>query len=161
MKLWIVAALVALVAWYAMVGRRWLLTQPWAALFFRLIEPIETKLFRKSETLLVSRLLGFGGFLVTLYDTFAVLVTSLDWTPVTSRLLASVPPDLRGLVVSGAIGLLGLLIGWLRKRTTKPIEIVALPIDAPPEVQAAAAQVEDANQQAVAVVIEAKKAGEV
>jgi hypothetical protein len=36
-----------------------------------------------------------------------------------------VSDDLRPLVVTGAVTLIGLLINWLRKRTTKPVEAVA------------------------------------
>lgn len=145
---------VALALWYALLGRRWLKNQSWAQGFFATIEPIEIALFKKSETILVARLLWFGGFIVTFYDTIAVFASSLDLTPITARVLSGVPEDMRGLIVSATISGIGLLIGWLRKRTSKPIEIVAAPTT--PETIVAEAKVEIANAEAVATVVDAE-----
>lgn len=154
-----IIVIACLVLLYALGGRAWL--KSLLPGVFAVIEPIEIALWKKSETLLVGRALWVGGFLVTAYDTLAVFAVNLDWTPLTSRLLAKVPEDMRGLVVSGGIGLLGLLIGWLRKRTTKPLEIVAVPEDAPREVAMEIARVENANAAAVATVADAKAEGKV
>lgn len=139
---------VAVAIWYALAGRRWLKDQPWAQAFFAAIEPIEIALFKKSETMLVARLLWLGGFIVTSYDFIAVFASSLDLTPLTARVLSNVPEDMRGIIVSATFSALGLLIGWLRKRTSKPIEIVAAPTT--PETIVAEAKVESANAEAVA-----------
>lgn len=145
----ILIALVLAIVWYAMRGRAWLKTKPWMARFFAFVEPIETALYRKSETLLISRLMWVGSALVTFNDAVAVMAPSLDWTPITSRLLSGLPEDMRGFVMSGVLMLIGLLIGWLRKRTSKPIEVVAAPTT--PETVAAEIKVEEANAEAVQV----------
>jgi hypothetical protein len=121
----IVVLLLLVVLWYALRGRAWLKEQPWAKGFFAWIEPIEIALYKKSETILVGRLMWVGGFLVTGYDSLATFLPSLDLTPVTNRVLSWVSDDLRPLVVSASLAGIGLLINWLRKRTTKPVEAVA------------------------------------
>lgn len=153
--MWIVyvAALAAVILVYVMWGRAWLKAQPWAAGFFAAVEPIERRLYQKSETLLVGRLLSVGGFLVSIYDMLAMFATGLDLTPITSRVLSGMPADMRPLVVSASFGALGLLIGWLRKRTTKPIELVAMPeADVPPAVAFAVAEADIAKEAAVEAV---------
>lgn len=157
MKLALVCvAIVAILVWYALAGRCWLKTQPWAQSFFAFVEPIEAMLYRKSETILVGRMLWVGGAIVTAYDSLAVFASSLDLTPVTARLLYFVPEDMRGIVVSAAIGLLGLIINWMRKRTSKPLELVAAPTT--PETIAVEQKVEAANAEAVATVVAVEKA---
>ena len=121
----IIVVLLAVVLWYALRGRAWLKEQPWARRFFAWVEPIEIALYKKSETILVGRLMWVGGFLVTAYDSLAVFLPSLDLTPITNRALSWVSDDLRPLIVSAAVAAIGLLINWLRKRTTKPVEAVA------------------------------------
>lgn len=157
----IIAALVALSLWYALFGRKWLLTRPWAEGFFRFVEPVELALFKKSETILVGRLLWLGGGLVTLYDTLAVFASSLDLTPLTAHLLYWIPEDMRGLAVSAFIAAIGLLVNWLRMRTSKPMEIVSLPIDTPREIAAPAEQAVAASEQAVATIQAAQAEGKV
>ncbi len=145
----ILALILAAIVWYAMNGRAWLKTQTWAHGFLSWIEPAEIALYKKSETLLVGRLMWFASGIVTLNDALAVMAPSLDWTPITTRLLGPVPEDLRGIVVTIGLGSIGLLIGWLRKRTAKPIELVAAPTT--PATVAVEAKVEQANAEAVAV----------
>lgn len=156
----IVAVLLALALWYALAGRAWLKRQSWAQGFFAWIEPLEIALYQKSETMLLGRLTWFAGLLVTLYDGAAVFFQSLDLTPVTTRIFdaLSVPQDLRGVVGAASLTALGLMITWLRKRTTKPLEVVAVPSTAPPAVAQAVAQVEVSNAIAVAVATDAKAA---
>lgn len=159
---WFVLALiVAALVWYVMAGRAWLKAQPWAQSFFAWIEPVEIALYKKSETLLAARALWLGGTIVTFYDAAAVFMPALDWTPVTDRLLSKIPTDLRGLVVTGAIAAIGLLIGWLRKRISKPLEIVALPDKVPDDVAAVVDMAEAAKVAAVATAKEAKAEGKV
>lgn len=155
------AVIAALLIVYAMWGREWLKKQPWTAGFFTWIEPFEVALFKKSETILVGRLLWVGGLLVTLYDFAAVFVSSLDLTPVTTRLFdfLHVPPDMRSVAVTAFITALGYLINWLRKRTTKPLEVVAVASkDLTREAAQAIAVAEVAKQDAVAAVNDAKAA---
>lgn len=152
MLIFAIVVILGALLWYALAGRAWLKSKAWANPFFDFVEPVEIALFKKSETMLVGRILSFGGMLVTFYDSIAVFATSLDWTPVTSRILADVPPDMRGMVISSSVFGLGLLIGWLRKRTSKPLEVVALPADVPPLVAAAVNKAEATNAQAVRVI---------
>jgi hypothetical protein len=151
----VLALIVALAFLYALALRPWLKKQGWADGFFTLVEPIEIALFKKSETILMGRLLWVGGLFVTAYDAVAVFISSLDMTPLTTRALDAlhVPPDMRGLTVTALIALVGRAITWLRARTTKPLELVAVP-DA--QVTPAAAQAmqraETAKDQAVTAV---------
>lgn len=146
---------------YAMWGRAWLRQQTWAQRFFTAIEPFEIFLFKKSETILVGRLLWVGGFFVTAYDALALFASSLDLTPVTTRLFdfLHVPPDMRGLTATAALALIGQVVVWLRKRTTKPIEVVAVAQqDITPAVAQALVAAEATKQEAVAAVNDAKAA---
>jgi hypothetical protein len=152
-----IVIIVALALLYALGGRTWLKKQSWMQWFFDAIEPIEITLWRKSETILLSRLVSIGGVLVTIHDSVAVFASQLDWTPLTVRVLSSVPDDMRPLVVSGAVSLVGYVFEWLRKTTTKPLEIVEIADkDMTPQVARAVAVAEAAKVEAVAVVADAK-----
>jgi hypothetical protein len=155
----ILAAILAAVIWYALKGRAWLKSQSWTGGFFAWIEPIETVLFKKSETILMGRLLWVGGLFVTAYDTVASLVSSLDITPLTTRIFdwLQIPPDMRGLTVSAFVAVIGLMINRLRAKVTKPLELVAVPdAQITPAAAVAMAKAETATDQAVAAVAEAK-----
>jgi hypothetical protein len=157
----ILALFVVSVTLYAVWLRPWLKTKPWADGFFNLIEPVEIALFKKSETVLIGRLIWVGSLFVGAYDAVAVFAQSLDLTPLTTRLfdLAHIPPDMRGLAVTAALVLLGRLITWLRSRTTKPLEVVAVASkDVTPAVAQALITAEVTKQDAVDAVTEAKAA---
>lgn len=158
--LWgILIAVVVTVALYAIWGRQWLKKQPWAQRFFALVDPLELALFKKSETILVGRLLWVGGLFVTVYDAAAVFISGLDLTPLTTRVFdwLQVPPDMRNLSATAFIGIVGLLINRLRMATTKPLELVAVPTAAvTPAVAQSMAAADEAKDQAVAAVTEAK-----
>lgn len=157
----ILAAIFVLVLVYAIWGRPWLKKQPWAQRFFAMVDPLELALFKKSETILMGRLLWVGGLIVTFYDGLAVFVHSLDLTPLTTRIFdwLQIPPDMRNLTVTAFIGIVGLIINRLRKTTTKPLELVAVPAAAvTPETAEAMAVAEEAKQQAVQAVEQAKAA---
>ena len=57
-----------------------------------------------------------GAFVVTIYDGLATFVQGLDLTPVTTRIFDAlhIPPDMRNLSISAFIGIVGLLISYLR-----------------------------------------------
>lgn len=157
----ILVAIFVLVLVYAIWGRPWLKKQPWAQRFFAAIDPLELALFQKSETILMGRLLWVGGLIVTLYDALATFVHTLDLTPVTTRVFdwLQIPPDMRNLTVTAFVGIIGLLINRLRKTTTKPLELVAVPAQAfTPQVAQTMAEAEEAKQQAVQAVEQAKAA---
>ena len=155
----VLALLVALAFIYALVLRPWLKKQSWAQGFFASIDTVEAALFKKSETILVGRLLWIGGLFVTFYDGLAVFVHSLDITPLTTRIFdwLQIPPDMRNLSATAAIGIIGLIINKLRKTTTKPLELVAVPdAQVTPAAAQAMARAETAKDQAVSAVAEVK-----
>lgn len=158
--LWFVLfAILAAIVWYALKGRAWLKSQTWTVNFFAWIEPLETALYKKSETILMGRLLWFGGLFVTAYDGIATFASSLDLTPITTRLFdwLSIPQDMRGLTVSAFIGIIGLMINKLRAKVTKPLELVAASeANMSTATAAAVAQADVAKDQAVQAVNEAK-----
>jgi hypothetical protein len=155
----VLALIVALAFLYALVLRPWLKSKSWTEGFFAAIEPIEIALFKKSETILVGRLLWVGGLVVTFYDAIAVFIQSLDITPLTTRVFdwLQIPADMRNLTASAVIGIIGLIISRLRKTTTKPLELVAVPdAKVTPAAAQAMAKAEVAKDQAVQAVAEVK-----
>lgn len=145
-----------LVLFYAVEGRPWLKSKPWAAGFFAFVEPFERVLFNKSETILFARLKMFTGLLLTLLTSLG----TIDLSPI----MPLVPDKYAG-VLRIAFNLLPLsltLVGWadqtLRNGTTLPIEIVSMPDkDITPKVAEAIAIAAATKAEAVAVVVEAKK----
>src|SRR6266576_5965272 len=64
--------------WYAVKGRSWLKTKPWASGFFSAIEPWEIFLYKKSETILWARFKMLVGSLLTILT----VLGEIDLTPV-------------------------------------------------------------------------------
>jgi hypothetical protein len=149
---------------YALWARPWLKRQVFAQPFFAWIEPFERVLFKKSETILVGRLLWVGSGLVTLYDGAAQFIPSLDLSPITTRVADTlhIPQDMRGLAASAFVMGLGWVINKLRAQSTKPLELVAIADkDVTPRVAEAIAMADATKTEAVAVaaaVVEAKAA---
>lgn len=135
---------------YAVWGRAWLKTKPFAQPFFAWIEPIELVLWKKSETILFARLKMVTGFVLTLMTQFG----QIDLTPFMPFVSPKWQPYVTAAVNLSPIAIT--VVGWmdeqLRKTTTKPLEVVAVPDDAPAAVKAQVAKVEATNAQAVAVV---------
>jgi hypothetical protein len=155
----VLALIVALAFLYALVIRPWLKKQPWAQGYFTAIEPYEIALFKKSETVLVGRLVWFGGLIVTAYDGFVAYFSTLNYEPVTTRIMdfLHIPTDMRGFTLSAFVTALGLAIVRLRKTTTKPLELVAVPeAKVTPAAAQAMAKAEVAKDQAVQAVAEVK-----
>jgi hypothetical protein len=155
----VLALLVALAFLYALVLRPWLKKQSWAQGYFTAIEPYEIALFKKSETVLVGRLVWFGGLIVTAYDGFVAYFSTLNYEPVTTRIMdfLHIPADMRGFTLSAFVTALGLAIVRLRKSTTKPLELVAVPeAKVTPAAAQAMAKAEVAKDQAVQAVAEVK-----
>ena len=98
---------------------------------------------------------------MTFYDGIAIFMSSLDLTPITTRLFdyAHIPLDMRGVATTAFITALGYLINWLRKRTTKPLPVVAVASkDITPAVAQAMVNAEVSKDVAVAAVNDAKAA---
>ena len=122
----IAAAVFALIVlWYALVGRAWLKQKPWAQGFFAAIEPIEIRLYKKSETILWARLKMLVGVALTVLT----YLGTIDLTP----LMPFVPEDHRATLqalfnlLPMVITLVGMADEKLRNTSTRPIELVALP----------------------------------
>jgi hypothetical protein len=146
-----------LLTWYALCGRAWLKAKTWAKPFFDWIEPIEVVLYKKSETILFARMKMATGLLLSVLTSMG----EIDLTPI----MPFVPEKYQGWL-HAAFNLAPLMlsvVGWmderLRNRTTKPVEIVAIP-DAKltPEAARAIDAADAAKDQAVAAVEQAKAA---
>lgn len=145
---------IALIAIYVLWGRPWMRTTAWGKSFLDWIEPIERKLWWKSETILWARLQIVVGFLLTALTQAG----TIDITPLMPFVPDEWEPTVK--VFWNALPMIITAMGWinekLRKETTKPLEIVAMRTDAPIEVKVAAAQAEIATAEATAAVVESK-----
>lgn len=147
----ILSLLIALLLWYTIWGRAWLKTKPWAKGFFDWIEPIEIKLYKKSETILLARLKVATGVLLTVLT----YLGTIDLTP----LMPFVPDKYEGVLRAAfnllplTISLLGLADEKLRNQTTLPVELVAVSeAKASPRVKEAIALADATKTEAVQVV---------
>lgn len=147
----ILSLLIALLLWYTIWGRAWLKTKPWAKGFFDWIEPIEIKLYKKSETILLARLKVATGVLLTVLT----YLGTIDLTP----LMPFVPDQYEGVLRAAfnllplTISLLGLADEKLRNQTTLPVELVAVSeAKASPRVKEAIALADATKTEAVQVV---------
>jgi hypothetical protein len=155
----VLSVITVLLLWYALKGRAWLKSKPWASGFFAWVEPIEIVLFKKSETILFARLKILSGLVLTVLTQ----VGTIDLTP----FMPFVPDKYQG-YVNAAVNALPLVIsvmGWaderLRNTTSKPIELVAVPdkvVAESPKLAEAVAMADATKAEAVAVVTEAKAA---
>jgi hypothetical protein len=158
MKILVVLAVITgLLLWYALQGRDWLKSKSWAQGFFAWIEPVEILLFKKSETILVGRLLQFLGAIMLVLS----WIGQIDLTPIMPLVPEKYQPYVHAvstflpLVLNG----LGAIVERLRNRTTKPLELVAVPdkvIAETPRLAEAVAMADATKIEAVAVVVEAK-----
>lgn len=78
--------------------------------------------FAHSRTILAARLVQLAGGVIALYDGLLPLFGGQDWTPITARLLAAIPADLRPLVIGLGLAALGALFEWLRRVTRLPLD---------------------------------------
>jgi hypothetical protein len=146
--------LTAFILFWVVWGRAWTKAQPWAAGFFAAIEPIEIMLWQKSETLLWSRflpvLMALSGFLTWL--------GAIDVTPL-YLLLPEQYHKWLAVIPFITVALLGVINEILRRSTTRPLEIVAVPDNAPEAVKAAIDVAQVAKEEAVAEIRLEKKFG--
>lgn len=103
---------------YIMRGRAWLKRQSWAQGFFAWVEPIEIALWRKSETILFARVLVLGGLIPQVLEQAQVLNLP--------EIAAMVPEQYRGLWTL-SFTVIGIIVEFNRRYTTKPLEQVAKP----------------------------------
>ena len=149
------AVLAALLLWYALLGREWLKSKPWAQGFFAWAEPVEIALFKKSETILFARLKIVTGFVLTILTQAGAinLAPFMPFVPEKYQLWVNIAVN----AVPMLLSVVGMIDEWLRNRTTKPIELVSAPeATATPVVKAAIAQADAAKAEAIAVVQDAK-----
>jgi len=151
------ALFVAVLLWYAIQGRDWLKTKPWAEGFFAWIEPIEIVLFKKSPTILFARLKIVTGLALTALTQ----VGAINLTPI----MPFVPEKYQSWVnfainsIPLAISLIGMADEWLRNRTTRPVELVAIADkDVTPAVADIIAKADEVKTEAPVVVAQAKAA---
>jgi hypothetical protein len=160
MKAMIIAIVVAvLLTWYAVSGRDWLKSKPWPWVqrFFAWIEPIEIKLFKKSQTILFARLKIVSGLILTGL-TQAGTINLSPFMPLV--------PDEYQFYVNVAVNSLPIalsVMGWidelLRNKTTAPLELVAIAEkDKTPEVEEAIAMADQTKTEAVEAVAQATAA---
>lgn len=156
--LWLLlpAGLFAFLLWYALSGRAILKTKPWAQKFFAHIEPAETLLYRKSETILWARFKMLTGVSLTVMTQIGMI----DITPI----MPFVPDQYAGPVriafnlLPLIITIIGMVDEKLRNATSQPIEITELPAKAiTPKIAEAIAMADATKNEAVAVVKEAVK----
>jgi len=147
------AVVTSLLLVYALWGRSWLKSKPWAVGFFAWVEPVEIALFKKSETILAARTLSALGALLT----FLTQIGDINLAAITPF----VPEKYQAFVTFGVncLPLLISAVGWmvekLRAKVTKPLELVAVPdkvIAENPVIAQAVADAEVAKVEAVAEV---------
>lgn len=155
----VLSLIVVLAAVYALWVRNWLKSKSWAQPFFAWIEPIEIALFKKSPTILFARLKVLTGVLLAALTSLG----GIDLTPIMPFVPDQYEPYLKA--VFNLMPLILSVVGWmdesLRKKTTLPIEIVAVPekvIAENSEVAKTVAEAKSTNVVAIAAIDEAKAA---
>lgn len=157
----VLLAVTLLVLFWVLHGRAWLKARPWgwSQRLFAWIDPIEIALWRKSETILFARFKVLIGVVLTLLTNLG----QLDLSP----LVAVFPERHQGIArmfitfIPLTITMLGMVDEFLRRSTTKPLEVVAVPDAAPHQIKEAVREVEKTNREAVEIVKEAKAEGTV
>lgn len=122
--LWLAGALALVLILYLFVVRPWLKRQPWAASFFAWIEPIEAKLWLKSRSVFMARLMSVGGAIVALYNSLSQ--SAIDWSGLQSTIISHLPEGWRGLaqqlVLPIMVMIVGVIFEWLRHVTTTSLQ---------------------------------------
>lgn len=149
----VLAGLAALLTVYALWLRPWLKTKDWAKPFFARVEPLEIALFKNSETILFARLKVAIGLLLAALT----YLSTIDISPVLPLLPEAWRPHAQAVMalLPLLLSLVGMADERLRNTTTKPLELVALPLESkpvPPQVAIAVAEADMAKEAAVEVV---------
>ncbi|MEN6535662.1 MAG: hypothetical protein ABFD89_18505 [Bryobacteraceae bacterium] len=140
-----------LLLWYALQGRQWLKSKPWAEGFFALVEPVEIVLFKKSETILFARMKVILGVVLTLLTE----IGSINLMPLMPLIPEAYAPYVQAAfnLLPLAITVVGMMDERLRNTTTKPIELVAVADSKiTPEIAIAIDKAEEKKAEAVAAV---------
>jgi hypothetical protein len=162
MALWIVAGVAVLLALWSLWLRDWLekKTWPWSQRFFRWLVPWEITLWRNSRTIFMARLKMLTGGALTIL----AQVGQISFEP----LMPFVPEKWHGPVriafnmIPMMLTVLGAIDEWLRRDTTKPLDLVAIDLTNIPEhVRAAIVAADNAKRNAVAEVDQGKAEGTV
>lgn len=164
--LWVTAALAVLILIYAVWFRPWLLRRRADGnaidRFFDRAEAIEIALWRKSETILVSRATVVVGAVLT----FATQFKEIDLSPWIPFVPERYQPYVNFAVnmTPALISVLGFVMEKLRRDTTMPVEFVELPkavVESNPELAAKVEQAAAVKVEVLAEVKQAVEAGEV
>jgi hypothetical protein len=117
MFLIVIGVTIFIVWFYILFGRGWMLAKwPDQVGWWH---TIEDNLWAKSRTILGARLYWVGGAVIALHDLAAA--AGVDFTPILTQLGEFIPPAYRGLALSAAIALTGILFEYLRRTTTVPV----------------------------------------
>lgn len=123
----VLAVVAALSIWFIPWARK----QKWAAEYFWWLEPVAITTFQKSESVLYDRVKQLVGAVATLFGVVLPLVGAIDPT-VFMPFLTWVPEEYRTILVAVpalALWLDGMVGVKLRKQSTLPLPVVALPMD--------------------------------
>lgn len=73
------------------------------------------------RTIIVARLVQLAWAVVALHDAVIPQFAGIDWTPITTRMFAFIPPDYRVLALPLFGIACGIVMEWLRRITTGPV----------------------------------------
>lgn len=149
---WIALSIVVLLLIWILFLRRFLKSHGYAQGFFAWIEPFEISVYKKSETILWARIQQLGGLVISTIQLVGVfdITPFLPIVPERHRVWVSVLPG-------ACVSVNGIITEYQRRNSTKPVDVVALPDQLPPEVAVAVAKADAAKDNAVAVVAQAKE----
>lgn len=153
----ILSVFAAVLLWYAIHGRDWLKTKPWAQGFFAIVEPIEIFAFKKSQTILFARMKIVTGLILTILTQLGEINLSpiMPFVPSKYQTYVNIGVNSIPLIIS----VVGMIDEWLRNKTTRPLELVAIADkDVTPAVAAVIAKADEVKAVAPVVVAQAQAA---
>lgn len=116
------AAVVGAAYWWIL--RPVLRTRPELKSTYDTLDSFWARLNRRTRgwrTIILARSVQLGWFIVGLHDAVIPYLAGVDWTPITERVLAFIPPDMRTLALSIFGILCGAVVEWFRRITTGPV----------------------------------------
>lgn len=157
MMAWVLALAISttvIVLWVVLL-RPLMKASPWFDWLFDVIEPFELWVYNKSGAILWARWQQFLGIVLTLVGLFG----GIDWTwaaPLTPDWMDGYLP-----LIPVVLMISGTIAERLRRVTTEPLAVVALPNVLPIEVAGAIANADYAKNQALDAIEKAKEVGHV